>query len=262
MKHWHITLLAALVLMCATFENTISAASRATDDMLELFRMAGAVVEVTVVRTTVGRSSRAGLPLTVVTLTVQKAYKGDFAAGAEVTAESFGGSDGGRTVVASGGAQLNVGDRAVLFLTKPASATNWRVLGGSVGQIVLTQNNQGEWIARRGSGQFEYYVRDGASVTGYRRVTCGAVTAAQSDELLQTIVRTGRPVLEREEAKAAPVLPAPAAMSAHRVAPANVSEDTSLMMRLVLFVGLTTLLWVALRRRPQPATVVVSPRRK
>lgn len=249
MRAWVMGLAAALVVSSGALEQGTLAATRFTDDLTELLRMADAAAEVSVVHTTVKTPGRAGVPLTVVTLKVQRVYKGDLPAGTEIAAEYPGGFDGAHTVVSPGQPQLHTGDRGVLLLARPAGqASTWRVLGGDVGQIVLTRNDAGQDVARRPAGQFEYYVQDRSSLTGYRRVACAALSAELMEELVQTILRTGRPVLEREERAAVPAQPVPAATQAPRMALPAEPDGAAWPMRLIVVLVVTTVAWLASRR--------------
>jgi hypothetical protein len=219
---------------------------------VELIRMASAVVEVSVLRTAYQEQSAVGTPLTVATLKVKKAYKGELPAGAETTVEFFGGPQEAHWVVSPGQPQLDPGDSAILLLTRPREGSaNWRVLGGDVGLITLSRNEAGECVAGRASGQFDYYVRDGASTTGCRRVTSSVLGTGQLEELLTTIVRTGRPVLENcLSASPVQVWPAPAATLSHQSAPAVKSHSTPLLSKLLFVFVLTTLAWFISCRIP------------
>jgi len=236
----------ALALSCAGLGTRTHAATRLTDDIPELIRMASAVAEVRVLNAVFQEQNAAGISFTVVTLKVNRVYKGELSAGAETTAQFFGGPDGTHQAVSAGQPQLSPGDRAILILTRsPDESANWRVLGGDVGQITLQGDGAGECVARRASGQFNYYVRDGASTTGYRRITCSVLGGGQMEELLSTIVRTGRPVLEQcESATPAPLWPAPAATTAPRRTAAANSHSTSLLTKLVFVFVLTTVAWL------------------
>lgn len=221
------------------------AASRVTEDLAELVKAAGAVAEVTVTAHRVQAEKPDSLPFTVVTLSVEKVYKGALAAGSEIQAEYIGGAAHGRTVVSPGQANLKIGDRAVVLLTQVPNAANWRVLAGDAGQIVLAQDGEGRALARRASGRFEFYVADDASLTGYRPVKSATIYADQMSAVLSAIVNTGRPVLENHSVAAAREIPAPAAMMS--LAPAPAASESSVVARLVVVLLATTLIWALSR---------------
>jgi len=231
------------------------AASRVTEDLTDMVKMAGAVAEVTVTAQRVQADNANSVPFTVVTLKIEKVFKGQLDAGNEIQAEYMGGAAFGRMVVSPGQANLKMGDRAVLLLTKAPNAANFRILGGDAGQITLSQDGEGRQLARRGSGRFSFYVADEAALTGYRQVNSSAIYSNQLNALLTTLTKIGRPVLENEYAAEAKTLPAPAAMTA--AAPA--SDDSSLFGRLLSVLFATTLVWAAsryfLNRAPRAATI-------
>lgn len=229
------------------------AASRVTEDLTELIKYSQAVAEVSVTGQSVQDDNAQNIPFTVVTLKVEKVYKGELNTGAEIRAEYMGGAANGKMVVCPGQAHFKIGDRAVVLLTKVANAANWRVLAGDAGQIILAQDGEGRMLARRATGRFEFYAADAASLTGYRQIKSVSIYASQMDALLNTLVKIGRPVLENEPAAEAISTPAPVAMAA--LTPAS-TNDASLLVRIFVVLAMTTLVWAASRRlmnRPQAA---------
>src|SRR5437764_3236271 len=89
-KFGHILL--ALLIASALSEGPGRAASRLTEDLTELLKTADAVAQVTVTAVHVQAENDANLPFTVVTLSVEKVYKGALAAGTEIQAEYIGGT--------------------------------------------------------------------------------------------------------------------------------------------------------------------------
>ncbi|MCY3017792.1 MAG: hypothetical protein NTW87_02005 [Planctomycetota bacterium] len=151
--HAFIALSLAVLVNCGSLENKTSAATRLTNDLAELLGMAGLVVEATVQATSVQTDTRNGIPLTLAVLKVHRVYKGDVAPESEITVESFGGFNGTQTVIACGQPQFNAGDRSLLLLAKSsANPMNWRVLGGDIGQIILSEDKDGQTVARRAIG--------------------------------------------------------------------------------------------------------------
>jgi hypothetical protein len=149
----------------------------------------------------------------------------------------------GLQVVSPGQAQLNVGDRAVLLLANVPGAKNWRILGGDAGQIVLARDGDGKELARRGSGRFEFYVADESSLTGYRPVKGTSIYADQLGALLQAVLETGRPVLEKETIASATILPpAPIAINV-----ATEPSEPSVAGRVLWVLIATTMAWGASR---------------
>ena len=231
------------------------AASRVTEDLTDMVKMSNAIAEVTVTAQHVQAENADSVPFTVITLKIEKVFKGQLEAGNEIQAEYMGGAAFGRMVVSPGQANLKMGDRAVVMLTKAPNAVNFRILGGDAGQITLAQDGEGRQLAHRGSGRFSFYVADAASLTGYRQVNGSSIYANQMNALLTTLVAVGRPVLENEYAAEAKTMPAPAAMTA--AAPA--ADDSSLFGRLLGVLFATTLVWAAsryfLNRAPRAATI-------
>lgn len=250
-----ISLIAALALNCASLGGRTRAATRLTEDFVELVALASDVADVTVLRATPQERNAAGLPLTVVTLQVNKVYKGGLLPGAETTAEFVGGCAGARNLICTGQPQLDPGDRAVLLLTRwPAGNPNWRVLAGDVGQIRVFLNEVGQCMAKRGEGRFNYQVRALNSGDGSHSVSCDVLSVERMDELLRMIVRTGQPVFEDEETVAAfqpssSSSPSPAA--AMLAPPDTATQDAAgcaLLFKLLAALALTTGLWLVSRR--------------
>jgi hypothetical protein len=249
-----LTIILAAAAGSTTTGTRTNAATRATEDLSDLLRMADAVAEVSVVATRV-EAPESALPRTVATLKVLKVHKGSLANGAEVSAEYVGGTIGDRQVISSGQPRLAAGDRAVLLLTKRPNAAHWRVLGGDVGQIVLTTDGQGRTAASRAEGLFEYFVPDARESKGYRHARSETLPVDAMEELVGAVLREGTPVVAREEiAGTAPVTDAaghgcthvPAVVLAPR--PAEPSSDSPFVVRLLSTMGLITAFWVVSRR--------------
>jgi hypothetical protein len=235
-------LLLALTVSAILGETLNHAASRLTEDLTELLKRADAVVQVSVKTQHVQTNNAQGVPFTVVTLCIEKSYKGTLSADTEIQAEYFGGALEGETVVCPGQPKMDVGERAVLLLARVPGAQNWRILGGDAGQIVLVRDGSGQELARRGCGQFDFYLADESSLTGYRPVKGTAIFARQLGALLQAVLDTGRPVLEKQQAASAIPLPVAAA-----IATSQESSVESTAGRILLVILATTLVWAASR---------------
>lgn len=199
-SRFRITLIAIIAALMNFIPEVTStrAASRLTDDLTELLKLAKVVAEVEVLTQTNQPESKAQVPVTVVTLKIHKIFKGDLLLQSELTAEYLGGFDGHNQVVVPGQPVLVPGLRAVVLLSNSVDpSARWHVLAGDAGQINFGQNEKGESIASRTSGgQFEYFVRDEQSLTGYSPVKSTWVSSACFYDLLSAILATGRPVLD------------------------------------------------------------------
>ena len=243
-------MLLALAISAVVAHIAPHAASRATDDLGEMLRMATAVAEVEVLSRSVQSGATAGIPLTVASMRVVKVYKGDLKPGELITVECFGGSDGTQQVFVSGQPDFAPGGRSILLLWKPAaSAANFRVLGGDSGQIVLASDG-GRTIARRASGEFDYCVRDQNSALVTHRSSLLSADAA--GELLRALLETGTPVLETGlELPPSVIAHASQHNHNHATVACQAAEPTGipLPLRLLIAVALTTAAWLALRRK-------------
>ena len=150
-------------LLCVqVFQSHSGAASRLTENFSDLMRVATAVVEVEIIKLE-PIPEGSGMPMTLATLTVRKVHKGEVKE-ATITAEHIGGVHDNQRVIATGHPEFAVGDRAVLLLKKANdAATNWRIVGGDAGHVILV-NQLGRTIARRATGTFDFFVPDAQSI--------------------------------------------------------------------------------------------------
>jgi len=237
-------LLLALCFAALACGSIPQAATRSTDSVADLVRLAETVVEVDVVKQTESDKSEP-IPYSMTTLKIKKSYKGALVAGQLIEVKCFGGRRGAFEVFASGQARFESNMRAVVALSRDSEAPHvFRVLGGDIGQIVLAPDDSGRIMARRSSGKFSYYAADKESLTGYKQIETAAVPAETMDALLNTLVDTGRPVLEN--GSALPVVPA--SKTALASTPNTPERHTSLLSRLLIVLALTTLALFAFRK--------------
>lgn len=238
-----ITLLAAMLIVTASFESGSRAASRLTEDFVELMRLSSAVVAVEVATVQPQPSSGDAIPVTYATLKVLKSYKGELTAESLITVTYIGGVQGDQRVIAPGQPVLAPGDRALVLLTKHKD--NWRFVGGDAGHVIMLQDQQGNHIARRAAGVFEYFLSDAESLSGYSQTKAPAITAQRLEQLLSAIASTGRPVIEepvKHAGRPAMVAQAPAIMGS---LPAD--SGSSLASRILAMFAITTAGWLLLR---------------
>ncbi|HYG76878.1 MAG TPA: hypothetical protein VEK08_17875 [Planctomycetota bacterium] len=243
-----VTMLLSLALALLLTPLIPQAASRTTEELADLIRMAEAVVEIEVLAQDQHSDARSGLPLTLTTARVRSSYKGTLSQGEQIVIETFGGKTGEQIVFAPGQARFEVNMIAVTALiAHPVEKGRYRVLGGDVGQIVIVPDANGKRIARRMWNQFSYYAADRESLTGYRAIRSQAIAAATMDELVKTIIATGKPVLEKPAQVPAASAALPQAVSAPQVLAVE-PTGASLAYRVFIILGLTTLAWITIRR--------------
>jgi len=249
--------LGLILFLVGAREIGMSAATLLTEDFTALIGMAQWVAEVEVTAAAPGKP-HAGIPRTLYTLKVNQLFKGELSV-AEITAEALGGADGEQRVVVPGQVNFQVGDRAILLLTKTDPAqSNWRILGGDAGHLIIAADIQGTPLVRRAAGSFDFYQRDARSLTGYAHYSERALSREMFDALLDAVLSTGKPVVETQ-ASAQPAQTAPALQENPRTMPATTlatgrmdeppSHSTLLALgRMLIAVGLVSGVWLISRR--------------
>jgi len=174
------------------FNLTLNAASRLTDDFAELVKLADAVVEVNIDDV---RSQESTPPRSVASLTIHRVFKGKVNPG-PLDIAFIGGFDGPYRVIAPGQPHFIAGQSAVLLLSRSNDGASWHVLGGDAGQINVAEDGAGQRLARRASGRFEFYVADANSFSGSRAVKSASLRFQHMELLLNTVLKTGRPMIE------------------------------------------------------------------
>ena len=194
MRNIIITILTATVLAAHAVWMAAGAlaATRLTEDLADLFRMAQFVIEADVLDSQPAGAGREGIPMTQATLKIVRVIKGEAAVGDVTVAEYLGGRNGERITVAPGQARLVPGSRVILLLSKFKDMANWRVIGGDAGQIDM----EGETARRACGSPFSFYVKDPASITGFSARKTTELSAAMLDCLLRALANTGRPEIE------------------------------------------------------------------
>jgi len=244
MRYAIATLILAAALI-ALSETGSQAASCVTEDFSDLLKRAQCIVEVNIVSVKPEATSNLGIPRELANLKVLRCHKGNLEAGSVIECETFGGNDGKNVVVMPGQAKLVAGTKVLLLLTKVGDGP-WRVLAGEAGVVEMYRDQTHAQIAQRAKGQFEYYVRDTQSLSGYTAVKSAAISTEQLGKLVQVVLTTGRPVFENvAESKtvAAPVKPI------IENKPAPTAEHSVPFGKIAIVLGLTSLAWLAIRRK-------------
>jgi len=260
--------LIALLTVTVWHDAPTYAASRLTEDLAELFKSAELVVAAEVLDRQAGAVGAEGVPMTSVTLKIQRVFKGSGTdTGEVVRAEYLGGSSGsGMQTIVPGQPNLVPGSRVVVMLSKFGRTPHWRVIGGDAGEIDFALSDDGRPLVHRASGgKFDFFVSDAQSLTGYRNVNVSALNENQFLQLFEAIATTGRPVIETQAAVAVVLKDqtvnfsapepkptsdlarsqvAPIATVTLSAAPAETSTGFSLTGRLVVTLLLTSLAWV------------------
>ncbi|HYF49902.1 MAG TPA: hypothetical protein VEJ63_10875 [Planctomycetota bacterium] len=249
MRRTLMTFALAAAISVVVSESTHRAATTRTEDFADLLKLADCVVEVNISALKHEPTSSLGIPRSVATLKVLRCYKGTLEAAVEIQCETFGGASGESTIVMPGQAKLETGTKALLLLTKAGDI--WRVLAGEAGHVDLHRDQNNVEVAQRANGSFEFYIRDEQSLSGYSAVKKDALSAEQLRKLVDLIVTTGRNVFEdtaisRAISTAAPVVGKAMIHSQPTETPASSGFPIG---RIALIVGLTSLAWLAIRRR-------------
>jgi hypothetical protein len=227
---------AVFLIYCLWTEERSIAASRYTDDIAELARIANIVVEAEVIDVeSLSATSGSQISMTRSHLKVVKAYKGNINE-IDLYVEYPGGNDGAQQAIAPGQPTLITGRRYVLFLTRFSPSRQWSIVGGDAGQVELMTDSDGA-IAQR-EGRFEYFVQDNKSLTGTRRIECSVMRETDFRDLLETIIATGRPVV----ATSVSVAQSPAMHP--QVAALAAPVATPVFIRLLITVIVITLVWL------------------
>jgi hypothetical protein len=206
MKHICVGLIAAAVFLLHalwTGERTL-AASRYSDDLAELSRIAQAVIEVEVIGIESAPDSKAAMPLTRASVKIRRIYKGNVDA-EDLSVAYPGGNDGAHQTICPGQPALVAGHRYVLFVARFSPAAGWCVVGGEAGAVELIGGSDGTIARRQGSLRFEYFAPDSKSLTGTQRIERAVLSDVEFSALLETIVETGRPVVTTPVSAMAPV---------------------------------------------------------
>ena len=206
-----------LILYAMWSSQSMLAATRVTEDLAELFKLAQVVVEADVLETKPVGLGREGVPMTHSLVRIVRVIKGELTADTAITVEYLGATGDSTATIVPGQAVLVPGKRVVLMLSKFKQITEWRVLAGDAGQIDLGGENQA--TARRTCGAaFNYYIADPKSLTGYTQKNATELNRTTLDSLLEAIASTGRPVIGAT---------APAAEQAARPEPAAAQQQAS-----------------------------------
>lgn len=239
MRKFYIGLTAtALFLMHGLWNEEHSlAATRCTEDLADLARMAQAVVEVEVIDTQSAGISNS-TPLTVAHVKILKTWKGKIAE-AEIAVEYIGGTCGDQRTIATGQPVLTASHRYVLLVSKFPQVQNWRVVGGDAGEVELISDQEHTAAVRPEHRNFEYFEQDGKSLTGFKRVNCAVMSEEAFRGLLQEIVATGKPVLGARQAAVETPVPV---QQEHNAVP-QTGSTALLIVRLLCTVALTTFVW-------------------
>lgn len=245
----NIALIATVCLSLLLTGRHAAGTTRLTEDFVDLLKMADAVVEVKVLDLKAAIGSR-GFMATTARVSVLRSLKGAFAAGAEVMVEYAGGSDSTTRTYVPSQPVLVLGQKAVLLLSKRGDA--WHVVGGDAGEVVFRTDENGAELAQRQFGSFKYYSRDEQSLTGYSAVEQSYMSIERFNDLVGTVIKTGKPVLG-DVVASAPQIERTNAVPAIVQAPA--SHENSLLLPLLVAIGAITGLWTLLRNKTGVKTV-------
>jgi len=147
---------------------------------------------------------------------------------------------------------MSKGGTVLLLLAKDGD--RWRVLAGDAGQVNLSENTDGEAVARRASGQFVYYETDKSSLSGSTRIEGAAITLKSLRALVSAIVATGRPVLVEETSSPAHntsiALPPTEKLAVNPPSPEHPAKHPALRasLGLICLTGVVTGAWLYTRR--------------
>jgi hypothetical protein len=194
-----IIVVACVAATLALPQNKTHAASRLSEDLADLFRAAEVVVESEVIRCAPGEQTNAGaeIPLTNVTLKVNRVFKGAVSPDEILHAEFVGGGTGELQTIAPGQPCFLPGTRVIVMLSKFGRLQNWRVIGGDAGEIEFGFGDDGMPMARRACGaRFDYFITDPHSLTGFKPMSATELSEGLVLKLVEAIAATGRPVVE------------------------------------------------------------------
>jgi hypothetical protein len=248
MRAIYIAILSAITLLILGLwtDHRSIAATRHTEDLCDLVKMAQLVIEAEVIETKPSSASTP-VPLTQARIKVVKVLKGT-STESEILIDFAGGISGEQRVIAPGAPELIPGHRYVLLVSRFPQAENWRVVGGDAGQVEIVTAASGTIARRVGNCKFEYYASDARSLTGFTRVRCAEMRESAFSALLRAIIETGRPVIESPTPAVATVAPIQvnAPVPVHDGSSENTRRPAG--VRLLITTGVTTVLWVLLRR--------------
>lgn len=230
---------AAVVLIYSLWTDERSiAASRFTDDIAELARIANMVIEVEVIDVESVFVTGTQVPMTQSHLRIVKTYKGSTIE-TNLCVEYPGGNDGAQRTIASGQPSLTAGGHYVLFLARFSPSKQWSIVGGDAGQVELVSDSDGMIAQRVGRPGFEYFVQDNKSLSGTSRVNCSIMREGDFRDLLETIIVTGRPVV----ATAASAVQRPVSMHQQNSTLSD-SVATPLFVRILITLTVVSLIWL------------------